>query len=223
MSQEDDNEPDDDTTKPANDQEPKGEPDNDGTDDGGDGSSDDPLRDALSREQARNAKLEKRVAELEDELDAARGDESEELQKLREDIADLKAENDRLAEESREGRLNRAVLEAANKHGLTRPDVALRLVDKANIEITDDGEVAGATAEISRIEEEFSDSMPTLFGGQSGDNDGEDDQTTSTSASDSGSGKSSDRSGSDDQKPESDEDIGAKLFDRTEKERNKPI
>jgi len=220
----------DDTQEPENDdQEPDGQPDDSASPDGGTGGDDqdDPVRDALRREQARNAKLQKKVEGLQDKLEASRGDESEELQTLREERAELESEVDRLQEQTRKQKIDQAIVEASQKHGLTRPDVVRKLTDTANIEINDDGEVVGATAEIERISDEYGDDMPGLFGrhdGVSDDTDGDDDAgsgTSDTSSPDSGSSKSSDRGGEDE--PKSDEELAEALFEAGSQEREAPI
>jgi hypothetical protein len=171
------------------------------------------LQDALDREKARSSKLEDRTKELESELEAARGDESEQVEELRETVEELKEENERLRTESRQEKIDRALLEKAQKAGIEQTEVAKNLIDRSEIELTDEGEVAGVEAELSRLEEQYRDQMPGLWGDVPSDegSDGDDDESTSTSAPDSGSGKSSDRGDVDE--PESDEELGAALGD----------
>ncbi|MFB6373340.1 MAG: phage scaffolding protein [Bradymonadaceae bacterium] len=173
------------------------------------------LQDALDREKARNSRLEDRIEELEGELEAARGDESEQVEELRERIEELEQENERLQTESRQEKIDRALLEKAQKAGIEQTEVAKNLIDRDELELTDDGEVAGVEAELSRLEDQYREQMPGLWGDVPSDDDSErdEDEPTTTSSPDSGGSKPSDRGEGGDEF-DSDEEAGAALFEQ---------
>lgn len=159
------------------------------------------LEDSFEAEREKRRQAEEKIEALEEKLEGAQEDESEKVEKLRERVNELEEERDQLREQNREQKISQVVRDEAEKRGVVDTKAARKLIDGDEIEINDDGEVVGVKKEIQRLEDEYKNTMPGLFG--------EETPPSQTASEETGKTKSSDR---EETSSGDDEDFGAVVW-----------
>lgn len=95
---------------------------------------------AAQRDRTRRARRDRE--RLEKEIKALKARDTPELEQLKSERDELRAEREKLAGELREQRLKVAFFNS-NTHKWKNPATALRLADMSEVEVDDDGEVTG--------------------------------------------------------------------------------